>query len=53
MRFNELLTEKKKRKSKPKNKYGTAVWGPGPYGLYGWNTGYSGCLLYTSDAADE
>ncbi len=42
MRFNELLTEKKKRKNKPKNKYGTAVWGPGPYGLYGWNTGYSG-----------
>jgi hypothetical protein len=42
MRFEELLTEKRKRKSKRKNKYGTPVWGPGPYGLYGWDTGYSG-----------
>lgn len=42
MRFNELLSEKKKRKGKRKSKYGNAVWGPGPYGLYGWDTGYSG-----------
>lgn len=35
--------EERKRRSKRKSKrvYG-AAWGPGPYGLYGANTGYSG-----------
>jgi hypothetical protein len=33
------LEERKKKKRK--NKYG-ALYGPGPYGLYGWDTGYSG-----------
>jgi hypothetical protein len=30
-----------RRKKKRKSKYG-AAWGPGPYGLYGWDAGYSG-----------
>jgi hypothetical protein len=38
MRAHEFITERKKRKSKPR----WAAWGPGPYGLYGWDTGYSG-----------
>lgn len=29
------------RKKKRKNRYG-AAYGPGPYGLYGWDAGYSG-----------
>jgi hypothetical protein len=29
------------RKKKRRNKYG-ALYGPGPYGLYGWDAGYSG-----------
>ena len=33
------LEERKKKKRK--NKYG-ALYGPGPYGLYGWDAGYSG-----------
>lgn len=43
MRAKEFITERKKRKrrSKSKRTYG-AVWGPGPYGLYGWDAGYSG-----------
>ncbi len=34
------LEERKKKKRKSKRVYG-AAWGPGPYGLYGWNAGYS------------
>lgn len=43
MRASEFITERKKRKrrSKSKRSYG-AAWGPGPYGLYGWDSGYSG-----------
>ena len=37
----ELVSEKKRKKSRRKNRYG-AIWGPGPYGLYGWDAGYSG-----------
>jgi hypothetical protein len=39
------LEERKKKKRK--NKYG-ALYGPGPYGLYGWNTGYSGAAGVSS-----
>jgi len=39
MRIYEILTEKKKRSRKKAKK---ALYGPGPYGLYGWNVGYSG-----------
>lgn len=39
----DLVSERKKKRKKNKTKrtYG-AVWGPGPYGLYGWDAGYSG-----------
>jgi hypothetical protein len=36
----DTVTEKRKRKRKSKSRW--AAYGPGPYGLYGWNTGYSG-----------
>ena len=39
MRAQEFVTEKKKRK---KRKLKGAAWGPGPYGGYGYATGYSG-----------
>jgi predicted chitinase len=39
MRAHEFVTEKKKRRRK-KSRW--AAYGPGPYGMYGWNTGYSG-----------
>ena len=39
MRANEFITEKKKRK---KIKVRRAAYGPGPYGLYGYDAGYSG-----------
>jgi predicted chitinase len=39
MRAHEFITEKKKRK---KRKLKGAAWGPGPYGGYGYATGYSG-----------
>ncbi len=35
------LEERKKKKRNRRNKYG-ALWGPGPYGLYGYDAGYSG-----------
>ena len=38
MRAHEFITEKKKRKKKPR----WAAYGPGPYGGYGYATGYSG-----------
>jgi hypothetical protein len=38
MRATEFITEKKKRKKKPR----WAAYGPGPYGGYGYATGYSG-----------
>ena len=38
MRASEFVTEKKKRKKKVK----AAAWGPGPFGGYGYATGYSG-----------
>lgn len=39
MRAKEfIIAEKKKRKRQPKY----AAWGPGPYGYYGWDAGYSG-----------
>ena len=36
----EIIDERKKRKKKSKSRW--AAYGPGPYGLYGVNTGYSG-----------
>jgi hypothetical protein len=42
MRAKEFIVERKKKSKRRKNKYGSAVWGPGPYGLYGVHTGYSG-----------
>lgn len=42
MRAKEFIVERKKKRRVRKSKYGGAVWGPGPYGLYGVNTGYSG-----------
>jgi hypothetical protein len=38
MRAHEFITEKKKRKKKPR----WAAYGPGPFGGYGYFTGYSG-----------
>lgn len=38
MRAHEFVTERKKRKRKPR----WAAYGPGPYGGYGYATGYSG-----------
>jgi hypothetical protein len=38
MRATEFITEKRKRKKKPR----WAAYGPGPYGGYGYATGYSG-----------
>ncbi len=38
MRAHEFVTEKKKRKRKPR----WAAYGPGPYGGYGYAVGYSG-----------
>ncbi len=38
MRAHEFISEKKKRKRKPR----WAAYGPGPYGGYGYATGYSG-----------
>jgi predicted chitinase len=37
----EIIDEKKRKRKSRRNKYG-AIWGPGPYGLYGWDAGYSG-----------
>ena len=41
MKFEEIISERRKKKSKQR-KMRWAAWGPGPYGLYGVNTGYSG-----------
>jgi hypothetical protein len=38
MRASEFITERRKRKKKPR----WAAYGPGPFGMYGVNTGYSG-----------
>ncbi len=40
MRAQEFIIERKKRRKKKSLK--AALWGPGPYGMYGVNTGYSG-----------
>ena len=40
MRAAEFITEKKKRKRKLKG----AAWGPGPFGGYGYASGYSGAV---------
>lgn len=45
MKINEIITEsidleERKKKRRKKSKY--AAWGPGPYGMYGVATGYSG-----------
>jgi hypothetical protein len=37
----DVSTLEERRKKKRKSKYG-AAWGPGPYGLYGYDAGYSG-----------
>jgi len=45
MRASDLISEKKKRKKKSRSStsvVGSAAWGPGPYGGYGFATGYSG-----------
>jgi hypothetical protein len=45
MRASDLISEKKKRKKKARSStsvVGSAAWGPGPYGGYGFATGYSG-----------
>jgi hypothetical protein len=38
MRASEFITERKKKRKKPR----WAAYGPGPYGLYGSSVGYSG-----------
>jgi len=38
MRASEFITERKKKRKKPR----WAAYGPGPYGGYGYATGYSG-----------
>jgi hypothetical protein len=38
MRAHEFITERKKKRKKPR----WAAYGPGPYGLYGSSVGYSG-----------
>ncbi len=38
MRASEFVVEKKRRKRRPR----WAAYGPGPYGGYGYDTGYSG-----------
>lgn len=38
MRFKEILEAAKRRRRRTKN----ALWGPGPYGGYGYSAGYSG-----------
>jgi predicted chitinase len=40
MRAQEFVTEKRKKKKRPK----AAAWGPGPYGGYGYASGYSGVV---------
>lgn len=40
MRASEFVIEKKKRKNKRARRW--AAYGPGPYGGYGYDTGYSG-----------
>jgi hypothetical protein len=40
MRASEFITERKKRKRKPR----WAAYGPGPYGGYGYASGYSGAV---------
>ena len=40
MRAHEFVTEKKRRRKKPR----WASYGPGPYGGYGYATGYSGAV---------
>jgi len=41
MRAKEFIVERKKKPKRRKNKYSSATWGPGPYGGYGYDTGYS------------
>jgi hypothetical protein len=36
------LEERKRRKQRKSKRIYGAAWGPGPYGLYGWDAGYSG-----------
>jgi hypothetical protein len=38
MRASEFITERKKKRKKPR----WAAYGPGPYGMYGTAVGYSG-----------
>lgn len=38
MRANEFILERKRKRKKPRQ----AAYGPGPYGLYGVDAGYSG-----------
>jgi len=38
MRANEFISEKKRKRRKPR----WAAYGPGPYGGYGYAVGYSG-----------
>lgn len=40
MRASEFIVERKKKRKKKIPR--AALWGPGPYGMYGVNTGYSG-----------
>jgi putative chitinase len=40
MRAHEFITERKKKRKKPR----WAAYGPGPYGGYGFATGYSGAV---------
>ncbi len=45
MKIHEIITEsidleERKKKRRKKSKY--AAWGPGPYGWYGYDAGYSG-----------
>jgi hypothetical protein len=40
------------KKKKRRNKYG-ALYGPGPYGLYGWDAGYSGSSSMGGDGGGD
>jgi predicted chitinase len=49
MRAHEFITERKKRKRKPR----WAAYGPGPFGGYGYATGYSGAVGGDGGSAGE
>lgn len=55
MKINEIIIEdveldERKKKRRKKIKYG--AWGPGPYGMYGYDAGYSGAGGVSSAGGD-